>query len=82
MITGKGTVRLEQDHTEDDSPSGGGVGSLGSTTGSNGSFTFVGKGWGHNVGMSQWGAYAMAQQRYTYEQILKFYYTGITVGTL
>ena len=80
VITGKGTVRLEQDNTEDDSPSGGGVGSLGSTTGSNGSFTFVGKGWGHNVGMSQYGARAMAEQGYTYQQILQFYYTDITVG--
>ena len=46
----------------------------------NGSITFVGKGSGHNIGMSQWGAYAMAQQGYTYQQILQFYYTGITVG--
>ena len=44
------------------------------------SFTIVGRGWGHNVGMSQYGAYAMAKQGYTYDQILKFYYTGITVG--
>ncbi len=43
-------------------------------------FTFIGKGWGHNVGMSQWGAYAMAKQGYTYLNILQFYYTGITVG--
>lgn len=45
-----------------------------------GTFTISGKGWGHNVGMSQWGAYAMAKQGYTYVDILKFYYTGITVG--
>lgn len=43
-------------------------------------FTITGKGWGHNVGMSQYGAYSMAKQGYTYDQILKFYYTGITVG--
>ena len=43
-------------------------------------FTIAGKGWGHNVGMSQYGAYSMALQGYTYEEILKFYYTGITVG--
>ncbi len=42
-------------------------------------FTITGSGWGHNVGMSQWGAYAMAQQGYTYEEILTFYYTGIEV---
>lgn len=45
-------------------------------------FTIQGSGWGHNVGMSQYGAYAMAKLGYTYEEILKFYYTGITVGEL
>ena len=47
--------------------------------GSGGSYTFVGSGWGHNVGMSQWGAYAMAQAGKTYDEILKFYYTGVEV---
>ena len=50
------------------------------TTGSGSTvFTITGSGWGHNVGMSQWGAYAMAQQGYTYRDILSFYYTGIEV---
>ena len=48
------------------------------STGS-GSFTFTGSGWGHSVGMSQWGAYAMAEQGYGYDEILSFYYTGIEV---
>lgn len=43
------------------------------------SYTFTGTGWGHSVGMSQWGAYAMAKRGYTYLDILTFYYTGITV---
>ncbi len=43
------------------------------------SFTFTGKGWGHNVGMSQWGAVAMAELGYDYRDILQFYYTGVTV---
>ena len=60
--------------------SSGAAGSLSSTTGSNGSFTFIGRGWGHNVGMSQYGAYAMANMGWNYQQILQFYYTGITVG--
>ena len=30
--------------------------------------------------MSQWGAYAMAKLGFGYEDILCFYYTGITVG--
>ncbi len=42
--------------------------------------TFMGKGWGHGVGMSQNGAKGMAEIGYTYEQILKTYYTGVTVG--
>lgn len=44
------------------------------------SYTFNGSGWGHSVGMSQWGAYAMANQGFTYEQILKFYFTGIEIA--
>ena len=44
-----------------------------------GRFTVTGSGWGHSVGLSQWGAYAMAQQGYTYEDILTFYYTGTEV---
>ena len=43
-------------------------------------FTFSGSGWGHNVGMSQWGAFAMAEKGYTYRDILNFYYTGITLS--
>ena len=30
--------------------------------------------------MSQWGAYAMAQKAFTYDQILKFYFTGIEIA--
>ena len=40
-------------------------------------FEFVGKGFGHGVGMSQWGAQGMALGGANYEQILKHYYTGI-----
>ena len=81
VLTGSGTVRLGQGGTGSGSSSGG-LGSLGSTTGDNGIFTFIGKGWGHNVGMSQWGAYAMAKQGFSYEEILQFYYTGVTVGSM
>ena len=77
VITGSGTFKLERGDAE---AAGGGLGSLGSTAGNNGWFTFVGKGWGHNVGMSQYGAKAMAELGYTYLKILQFYYTGITVG--
>ncbi len=42
-------------------------------------FTFQGAGWGHNVGMSQFGAYAMALQGMSYLDILTFYYPGIEI---
>ena len=37
------------------------------------------KGYGHGVGMSQYGAEAMARLGYTYEKILKYYYQGIEI---
>ena len=40
-------------------------------------FVFVGRGWGHGVGMCQVGAYGLAKQGWTAEQILKRYYAGI-----
>jgi len=42
--------------------------------------TITGSGWGHNVGMSQWGATAMAELGYDFRAILQFYYTDVTVG--
>lgn len=42
-------------------------------------YTIHSSGWGHSVGMSQWGAYAMAQQGFTFDEILKFYYPGIEI---
>lgn len=40
-----------------------------------------GGGWGHGVGMSQVGAVGMAEQGYTYDVILKHFYTGIELET-
>ena len=40
-------------------------------------FTFTGRGYGHALGMSQWGAYKMAQQGTTYTNILAHYYQGV-----
>ena len=37
------------------------------------------KGYGHGVGMSQYGAEGMAQKGYDYQSILKYYYTGIEI---
>lgn len=46
------------------------------------SFTITGKGWGHGVGMSQWGARGRAANKgETFRQILAHYYRGTTVTT-
>ncbi|MBR2916847.1 MAG: SpoIID/LytB domain-containing protein, partial [Clostridia bacterium] len=39
-------------------------------------FIFSGQGWGHGVGMSQYGAKGMAEAGFTYEEILTHYYQG------
>lgn len=44
-----------------------------------GAFTFVGSGYGHGVGMSQWGAEAMARRGADYRQILATFYPGATL---
>lgn len=43
-------------------------------------FTFTSYGWGHGVGMSQWGACMYARHGYTYDQILTHYYVGTKLG--
>ncbi|HEX7294237.1 MAG TPA: SpoIID/LytB domain-containing protein [Pyrinomonadaceae bacterium] len=45
-------------------------------------FIFTGRGWGHGVGMCQVGAYGLAKQGFTFEQILKTYYSGIEITRL
>ena len=49
-------------------------------TASGSSFTFKGSGWGHGIGMSQYGARGMASGGATHTQILQHYYTGVTVA--
>ncbi|MDO5725961.1 MAG: SpoIID/LytB domain-containing protein [Tissierellia bacterium] len=44
-----------------------------------GNIKFVGKGYGHGVGMSQYGAVEMAKRGYNYIDILKFYYPGTEI---
>jgi stage II sporulation protein D len=42
--------------------------------------TFSGAGWGHGVGLSQYGALGMAREGFTASQIVRHYYTGTTVS--
>ncbi|MDR7856435.1 SpoIID/LytB domain-containing protein [Tissierella sp.] len=46
---------------------------------SNSEIIIEGKGYGHGVGMSQYGAKKMAELGYSFEEILKHYYTGIDI---
>ena len=39
-----------------------------------------GHGWGHGLGLSQWGAYGYAKHGWTYDRILAHYYPGTTLG--
>jgi stage II sporulation protein D len=52
------------------------------TTASPGKPTFFisGHGWGHGLGMSQYGAYGYALHGWKYDQIVRHYYTGTTLG--
>jgi SpoIID/LytB domain protein len=43
--------------------------------------TVWGGGWGHNVGMSQYGAHGRARAGQNFLQILKAYYTGVDIGS-
>lgn len=45
-----------------------------------GNVTFVGAGWGHGVGMSQYGAYGMAAEGRSWTEILAHFYTGTAVA--
>lgn len=42
-------------------------------------FYFNGRGWGHGIGLSQYGAKQMAIEGFTYEEILKHYYSGVEI---
>lgn len=46
---------------------------------SSGTYVISGTGSGHNIGLSQEGARAMANLGFTYEEIIRFYFTGVTV---
>ena len=44
-------------------------------------FVLTGHGWGHGVGMSQWGAYGYAQKGVTYDKIVAHYFPGTKLDT-
>ncbi len=42
-------------------------------------FIIISFGWGHGVGMSQWGAVGLARAGYSYVQIVQHYYRGVSI---
>lgn len=77
-ISGSGSIT-----SVEDAASGGGSGtdtpSGTQVTVSGSSYTFQGSGNGHQLGLSQYGAWAMAERGFTYEEIIEFYYPGTYV---
>jgi stage II sporulation protein D len=63
-------------------PQMGNVASAGNAVSEPTGFQVVGRGFGHGLGMSQWGAYALAQQGYNYQQIVTHYYTGAVLAVI
>src|SRR5688572_20821656 len=43
------------------------------------SFRFYGSGYGHGIGMSQWGAYGLANEGWSYQRILTHFYSRTSV---
>ncbi|MGP4108730.1 SpoIID/LytB domain-containing protein [Virgibacillus sp. L01] len=48
----------------------------------NGIYTMTGRGFGHGVGMSQWGAHIMGQTGSSYKEIIQFYYPGTSITNM
>ena len=44
--------------------------------------SFTVRGWGHGVGLSQWGADVMAREGKGYEEILAYYFPGTNIEIL
>src|SRR5687768_14866108 len=43
--------------------------------------SIVGRGWGHGIGMSQYGAYGFARRGWAYPRILAHYFRGTQLGS-
>ena len=56
------------------------VAALALPAGAAGKWVVPGKGFGHGVGMSQYGAFGFAKEGRSYERILRHYYKGVSIG--
>lgn len=78
-ITSAGTQVLGQQKPTTGTNIGTTIGTSIGMVGSGSGWTITGRGNGHNVGLSQYGALAMAKLGYSYVEILKYYFTGVEV---
>lgn len=46
------------------------------------SYTFTGRGWGHGVGMCQYGAFGLSKMGVKYDEIIKHYYSGVDLARM
>ena len=58
------------------------IGTTPAAADSNEPWSFDGGGWGHGVGLSQYGSQGMALDDFSAEEIIDFYYSGANVKTL
>ena len=81
VISGAGSIDRMGEQT---GSSGGDTGAVAGTevTVSGSQYVFQGSGWGHQLGMSQYGAYAMAERGFDYDEIVEFYFPGVEVDAL
>lgn len=78
-ISGTGTVSALDSVDTGDAGTGASTpaGTVVTITGS--TYRLEGSGLGHQIGMSQYGAYAMANEGFTYDEIVEFYFPGVRV---
>lgn len=79
VITSSGTVAAKQDNVCVIGSSGIKQHTASASQIPNGTYVLNGTGWGHGLGMSQFGAKAMAEKGFKYNEILDFYYKGTTL---
>lgn len=75
-ISGSGSIVPAQDSTQTDTPE---TPSGTQVTVRGNSYTFQGSGYGHQLGLSQYGAMAMANRGFSYQEIIEFYFPGTYV---
>jgi len=80
VISGTGQTSKAEESSGSGETTGGTNQGGGTVTVSGSSYVFNGSGWGHQVGMSQYGANAMARLGFSYDEIVEFYFPGTQVG--